>query len=356
MLAAELKFPDVPNKYSWLSLAQGVFNTQADRWDTQYCGGGLRWQIFTYQAGYSMKNTISNGVLFQLAARLARYTNNQTYSDWAEKIYDWTESSTLLNNKTWTLADSGNLEDNCKTPGNTQWSYNYGTYIMGATYMYDMVSFSLPGFPKNKIQEILGLTKKQTKDKKWLKVVNGLLETSFREFFPKKNDGGNTMEEPCEPLEVCNNNEILFKGLVTSWFAYVAQFIPDTKDRIKPKLQASARAAADSCSGMNNNTCGVRWYQHKWDGWNGMEEQIIASNALLSNLIIDSTDKSKNPVTADTGGNSESDPNAGQGTSSDNSGTHFKKITGGDKAGAGILAALFVGVWAGMVAFMITGG
>lgn len=333
MLAAELKFPDVPNKFSWLSLAQGVFNTQADRWDTQYCGGGLRWQIFTYQAGYSMKNTISNGVFFQLAARLARYTNNQTYADWAEKVYDWTASTPLLNNETWTLADSGNLEDNCKTPGNTQWSYNYGTYIMGCTYMYDL-----------------------TKDEKWLKPVKGLMKTAFQTFFPKKNDGGNTMEEPCEPLEVCNNNEILFKGLVTSWFAYVAQFLPETKGQIKPKLQASAKAAADSCTGMSNNTCGVRWHQHKWDGWNGMEEQIIASDVLISNLIIDSTDKSKNPVTADTGGDSKSDPNAGQGGKGDNSGQTFKKITGGDKAGAGILTALFVGVWVGMVGFMITGG
>lgn len=146
MLAAELKFPDVPDEFSWLSLAQGVFNTQADRWDNSNCGGGLRWQMFTYQAGYGLKNTISNGVFFQLAARLARYTKNETYTEWAEKVYDWTASSALLNNKTWNLADSVNLEDNCKKPGNTQWSYNYGTYIMGATYMYDYVSFPSPGY------------------------------------------------------------------------------------------------------------------------------------------------------------------------------------------------------------------
>ena len=107
---------------------------------------------------------------------------------------------------------------------------------------------------------------------------------------------------------------------------------------------------------MNNNTCGVRWYQHKWDGWNGMEEQIIAADVFLSNLIIDSTDKSKGPVTANTGGDSKADPNAGQSSGGGNSGTHFKKITTGDKAGAGILTALFFGVWAGMVAFMIIGG
>lgn len=142
MLAAELQLPDVKDKYSWLSLAQGVFNTQIDRWDTTSCGGGLRWQIFTYQAGYAMKNTVSNGGLFQLAARLARYTNNQTYADWAEKVYDWTASTPLLNNQTWNVADSTNIDDDCKSQGNTQWSYNYGTFFMGAAYMYNYVSFA----------------------------------------------------------------------------------------------------------------------------------------------------------------------------------------------------------------------
>lgn len=163
------------------------------------------------------------------------------------------------------------------------------------------------------------------------------------------------MEEPCEPLEVCNSNEMLFKGLVVSWFAYVAQFLPDLKEKIKPKLRSSAQAAADSCVGMGNNTCGVRWFEHKWDGWNGMEEQIIAADAFVSNLIIDSEDKSKGPVTADTGGDSKSNPHAGE-SGGDDSGITFKKITAGDKAGAGILTALFFGVWAGMVAFMIIGG
>lgn len=137
--AAEIKFADVDDGYSWLSLAQGVFNTQIDRWDTTNCGGGLRWQIFPYQAGYAMKNSISNGGLFQLAARLARYTDNSTYSDWAEKIWDWSVSSPLVNNKTWNVADSTDIDNGCKTQGNNQWSYNYGAYLMGAAYMYNHV-------------------------------------------------------------------------------------------------------------------------------------------------------------------------------------------------------------------------
>lgn len=140
MTAAELQLPDVSDGYSWLSLAQGVFNTQVKRWDTTSCNGGLRWQIWAYQAGYAMKNTISNAGLFQLAARLARYTGNSTYADWAETIWDWSASVPLLSNSTWNVADSTDTGNGCTTQGNNQWTYNYGAYIGGAAYLYNYVS------------------------------------------------------------------------------------------------------------------------------------------------------------------------------------------------------------------------
>lgn len=138
MTAAELKFPDRKNGFSWLSLAQGVFNTQRARWDTTQCGGGLRWQIYVYQSGYTMKNSVSNGGLFQLAARLARYTDNPDYTTWAKRIWNWSVSSPLVNNHTWYVADSTPLD--CANAGNIQWTYNYGVYLMGAAYMYNYVS------------------------------------------------------------------------------------------------------------------------------------------------------------------------------------------------------------------------
>lgn len=140
MTAAEYSFPDRSTGFSWLSLAQGVFNTQIKRWDTSSCGGGLRWQIWPYQSGYGMKNSISNGGLFQLSARLARYTGDAIYLQWANKIWDWSVSSPLLSNSTWNVADSTNVDNDCATQGNAQWTYNYGTYLMGAAYMYNYVS------------------------------------------------------------------------------------------------------------------------------------------------------------------------------------------------------------------------
>lgn len=144
MTAAELGYPQDTSMPSWASLAEGVFQAQVPRWDTETCRGGLRWQIFPYQAGYNVKNAISNGGLFQLSARLARYTNNQTYSEWAEKIWDWSANSSLLDTETWTVSDSTNVQDKCASAARLQWTWNYGAYISGAAYMYNVVSIPSP--------------------------------------------------------------------------------------------------------------------------------------------------------------------------------------------------------------------
>ena len=139
MTAAELNYTEQSGQPSWVALAQGVFNTQVPRWDADNCHGGLRWQIWPYQAGYGIKNSVSNGGLFQLAARLAAYTNNQTYADWAEKIWDWSSSVPMVKNDTWTVADSVSNDNQCANSGDIQWTYNYGMYFYGAAYMYQYV-------------------------------------------------------------------------------------------------------------------------------------------------------------------------------------------------------------------------
>lgn len=139
--AAEKNYPDPPeDQPQWLALAQGVFNSQALRWDTKTCNGGLRWQVFTFNNGFNYKNSISNGCFFQLAARLARYTGNDTYAQWAEKAYDWTSEVGLLS-KDYFIYD-GITTANCSDMDFIQWTYNAGTYIAGAAYMYNIVSES----------------------------------------------------------------------------------------------------------------------------------------------------------------------------------------------------------------------
>lgn len=140
MTATELNLPDY-GQYSWLSLAQGVFNTQTRRnsgWDDTTCGGGVRWQQFNYMSGYTLKNAISNGLLFQLSARLYRYTNDEQYAQWAEKIWDWSNEY-LIDNQTWVIADSVTTTQECKVKGYGDNSYNDSSFLMGLAYLYNHV-------------------------------------------------------------------------------------------------------------------------------------------------------------------------------------------------------------------------
>lgn len=149
MMAAESNFQNPPEgDFQWLALAQGVFNTQVTRWDESTCNGGFRWQIFTFNSGYNYKNSISNGCFFNLASRLARYTGNDTYAQWAEKTWDWVSGVGLMSDA-YEVFDGTQNTDNCTSKDHNQWSYNAGIYLQGAAAMYNYVSciaLLIPGF------------------------------------------------------------------------------------------------------------------------------------------------------------------------------------------------------------------
>ena len=139
MSAAEEKFQNPPSTQpGWLALAQAVFNLYAERWDTTTCGGGLKWQIFSFNSGYDYKNSIANGCFFNLGARLAKYTGNQTYADWAGKVWDWEVSVGLLG-PAYQVYDGTTDTANCTSVDHIQWSYNAGIYLFGAAVMYNYV-------------------------------------------------------------------------------------------------------------------------------------------------------------------------------------------------------------------------
>lgn len=142
MNAAEKGLPNASDSPNWLDLAKNVFDSQVRRWDTETCNGGLRWQIFKFNAGYDYKNSISNGVFFQLAARLASFTGNQTYSDWAEKSYDWTKSIDLITDD-FNVYDGVRVGNDCKSPNRVQWSHFLACFTYGSAVMYNHVCADL---------------------------------------------------------------------------------------------------------------------------------------------------------------------------------------------------------------------
>lgn len=139
MTAAELNFPNPPaDQPQWLALAQAVFNTQVVRFD-DLCGGGLHWQAYPFLNGYSYKNSIANGCFFNLAARLAAYTGNDTYAEKAISTYDWTSAIGLID-KGYKVYDGTDSNANCTVINHQQFSYNAAVYLLGAATMYNYVS------------------------------------------------------------------------------------------------------------------------------------------------------------------------------------------------------------------------
>jgi len=238
---------------TWLSLAEAVFNTMVPRWDTTTCGGGLKWQIFSYNAGYDYKNSISNGGFFQISARLARYTGNQTYLDWAEKIWDWSTGIGLID-ANYNVFDGSDDTLNCTELDHQSWSYEPSVYLYGAATLYNYTNAS----------------------DLWANRTAGLLESSNRTFFSPYKNASNIMFEPeCEPANTCNYDQYSFKAYMARWLGKTAVVAPFTREAIQNMLVPSAEAAAQSCSGGTDGvTCGVKWYVGGYDGGYGPGQQL----------------------------------------------------------------------------------
>jgi mannan endo-1,6-alpha-mannosidase len=142
MTAAEVKFPNPPSdEPQWLALAQAVFNRQTERWNTETCNGGLKWQIMPTNLGYDYKNSITQGCYFNLASRLGAYTGNETYFKWATKMWDWTSNPSIgLINENWQVFDGAGDTKNCTGIQHVQWSYNTGVFLLGCATMWNQVS------------------------------------------------------------------------------------------------------------------------------------------------------------------------------------------------------------------------
>jgi mannan endo-1,6-alpha-mannosidase len=124
LTAAEVGFSEVQNGElggSWEEYAINVFDIQAQRWDESSCDGGLKWQIFSFNTGYNYKNMASNGNFFLLAARLAAYTGNATYAEWAEKSYTWAKNVGLVT-EDYQVYDGTDDSTNCSEISHLQWT------------------------------------------------------------------------------------------------------------------------------------------------------------------------------------------------------------------------------------------
>ncbi|KAI5245322.1 mannan endo-1,6-alpha-mannosidase [Aureobasidium subglaciale] len=328
MSAAELNFPNPPqDQPQWLALAQATFNTQALRWDTKSCNGGLRWQVFTFNAGYNYKNSISNGGFFNLASRLAAYTGNSSYVDWAVKSWDWMEEVGLMTPEYY-IYDGSDTTKNCSTVDKLQWTYNAGIFLLGAATMWN-----------------------HTGEDIWKERTQGLWNATNVFFTSDKI----MYEVACEPGGNCNTDQHTFKAYLARWMAASSKVAPFLSSQIAPYLAASAMGAAASCSGGTDGvTCGTKWFANTseasvtWDNTWGVGQQLCALEVIQSNLI----KGARGPVTNSTGGTSTGDDAAGGKSDSERAGVP-RKITQADRAGAVIITILVLAGWIGGMIWLI---
>ncbi|GKT42664.1 mannan endo-1,6-alpha-mannosidase DCW1 [Colletotrichum spaethianum] len=304
MTAAEYKFPDPPR-----------ISRNGLRWHRQ--SSTPRLHIFNWNNGYDYKNTISQACFFALAGRLALYTGNTSYSDWADKTWDWMVGVKFITDDYY-VYDGGHIQYNCTNIVPYQWTYNAGGMILGAAAMYN-----------------------HTKSEVWKNRLDGLVKAADVFFVGEEK---NIMQEvACETVNLCNVDQQSFKAYLSRWLVAITKWAPHLSDSVMAKIRPSSIAAAAQCKGgSNGRMCGLKWTENgTWDGMQGVGQQMAALEVTLGNLI----GVSRDPVTAHGGGTSQGDPGGG---GSDIGRTipavsNCPPLSPGETAGAAILTMVVLG-------------
>ncbi|KAL8999137.1 MAG: hypothetical protein Q9169_001916 [Polycauliona sp. 2 TL-2023] len=281
---------------SYLSYARDVFDIQTTRWDMGTCNGGLTWNFpdvagrqSAEPSGYMYKDSFSNGILSQLAARLARFTGNQTYIDWVNKVWDWSRSAGLIT-PDYEVYDGIEGIGGCDDPNPLQWTSNAALFLYGSALMFNQTNG----------------------DTQWHNRTQSLLSSMNRTFFtgethlPIVGPGApsNVMVEvACEYVGgtgediTCTPELSSFKGLAAQWMGPTVQAAPFLATPISTGIQNSAKAAGSQCStGANGTICGFRWAGDEVGEFFRFGTQLSALSIVMANLA----SSSKPPVTAKT--------------------------------------------------------
>ncbi|KAI5359563.1 putative glycoside hydrolase, family 76, six-hairpin glycosidase superfamily [Septoria linicola] len=221
--AAEYKLPTSQvggNTTDWLELAKEVFHSVIARWQPDMCGpgaGGLRWQIDIGHEGYKYKNAITQGLAFQLAARLAALTRENSYEEWASKLFDTSLDAGLIDKSTHQVKD-GVHAPVCSQPADERWSYNAGVFMYGAAVMTSLNSSS-----------------DGERDTHWQDHAKGFISAAISDFTRNK-----ILYEPrCEDTSTCNTDQQTFKSYLARWMGMTATLLPKLRGEVSEVLKAS---------------------------------------------------------------------------------------------------------------------
>ncbi|KAH6856230.1 glycosyl hydrolase family 76-domain-containing protein [Chaetomium sp. MPI-CAGE-AT-0009] len=274
MQAAEVGFPSPPEgEPSWIELAKAVFDNQAARLSAEEaCGGGLRMALSPTSALYDSKDTAATAAFLNLGARLYRFTNNETYAEWAERSWNWLTGVGLVDDEfnVWDVAHDG-AEWNCSHITKLRWS-NPATVLLQATaYMTSQIPNTT--------------TAHQT----WQNRLTSLTTQTLPYFFP---NNGPLIEPTCETADSCSSatERIFFKNIAMRALAGAAAVVPALRERepehaVARALRASAEGAARACDAgedSDSRGCRLSWTDETPGGWYGLLSVPAQLNALAA--------------------------------------------------------------------------
>ncbi|EFY93522.1 glycosyl hydrolase, putative [Metarhizium acridum CQMa 102] len=274
MAAAGRGFSDPPagTKLAWVPMVEDVFNKLVARFDTESCGGGLRWQVPFANRGYEHKDALPDGLFFSLGARLARYTGNKTYAEWADRAWDWVEGIGFVDNQTHAVHHGAKTDSNCKRTSKAEITANNAIFVLGASCMYN--------------------------------------QRGLHNFFPYNV----AYEAACGKEKECLAEITFFKGLMHQGWTASTQVAPFISETVLPVLRSSAAAAVKQCTGegegeADGRLCRSFWAREGSDGRTGVGEQMSALAAVTGLLV----SKKAGPHTAKSGKGSGGSDNGGNG-------------------------------------------
>lgn len=295
MTAAERRLPytDMAKQkgISWAQYAQNAFDVLTARWGNNPCNGGLRYAVTAAQPWYDMASSGSGGNYYQLAARLYRYTGNETHGNWASKTMSWLQMDAggLVQPINSTVYEAVNLTRGCH-PGTDdvsywQWSIDLASIMHGAAIMG---TGPQPGHP-----ETVG-------DSELIANAMGLMAGIH--YFQDHDTGRKLLgptrmfETDCEQNSNDNNCTTIdypsYKGPALSWLSksyvilnYTAEGnTDDTINMAQSMLYDSAKVAQVACDGGPDQfACGTSW-NSTYDGFGGFQQQATGLSAMISML------------------------------------------------------------------------
>ncbi len=124
-----LRLYQVTKDEKYLTAVKTLWTDIIAGWNDTYAGGGVAWMK---TQPYS-KNACSNGPASLLAIRLFALTKEETYKQWALKIYEW-QKNTLFERVSGAVYD--NINGNTNVISQVALTYNQGTFMASAVEIY----------------------------------------------------------------------------------------------------------------------------------------------------------------------------------------------------------------------------